>query len=51
MSHILLIGEKIGTYFTQGGRVFDSERITIEGGREKKWEEEEERRKIYHSSL
>jgi hypothetical protein len=27
-----------GRYFTQGGRVFDSEGITIEGGREKKEE-------------
>jgi hypothetical protein len=28
----------VGRYFTQGGRVFDSEGITIEGGREKKEE-------------
>jgi hypothetical protein len=51
MSHFLFIGVKIGTYSTQGGRVFDSEGITIEGGREKKGEEEEERRNIYHSSM
>jgi hypothetical protein len=44
-----------GRYFTQGGgeRFFDSEGITIEGGREEKEEKEEkeERRNIYHSSL
>jgi hypothetical protein len=28
----------VGRYFTQGGRVFDAEGITIEGGREKKEE-------------
>jgi hypothetical protein len=30
--------EKIGRFFTQGGGGFDSEGITIEGGREKKEE-------------
>jgi hypothetical protein len=49
MSHFLFIGVKIGTYFTQGG--VDSQGITIEGGRERKGEEEEEKRNMYHSSL
>jgi hypothetical protein len=34
------MGRKKGTYFTRGGRVFDSEGIKIEGGRERNEEKE-----------